>query len=1179
MSLYPSSTPGLNWAATFLRAQGAQLAPGQSVQHSENGLRIIFQLYPIPCVEFKWSSSNKAIEGGVGAGSASTSQFQSASSLEDCPESDPSDSVSAVDSLFSQDSSASSPESQAAPPASDTSDFASTLVALFSEDSNASSPKAEVRDQADQRRVQANMLRTRGDHTKRDKGSKKEKRKALKAVGAIKAALDHAVADRLAPFPGLVVKLRYHEAKAFAELTAKDDDGGSLILWTDGSLLSGLNKGQAGAAVAYKEMSAKLESGQRPWTSRSWSVSRHRRHIETVEVFAIVGALEIAIDSLRTQQTPVINTVSIFSDSLAAIDLCHRTPGGLPLPIVSVARQKAQDLVSGMGVRLHLIGVPGHSDVEGNIRADNLAKAAACLGHGSYEGIVPMPQDCNEVKTLRLCDAPPRLPGCPKSHRRWEPSVKLTLPQGLAIPQSASRTKPVSLSEMLEHIEGQKKLLAQETSRRSTKAEHEYASAARWRRREPVSQETLKKPWRPLPDSSNSPADQAKQRSSAFDQEVSINWKPNWTNEGSFAEETLKLLKIGPRLEPPSRVVEWELPEISGIGADVFGPELLEAFGLLEVSSTDILSSTSPPVIILSVNTNVSGFQLDMASASPSSSLSSSESFVTAHDSIVDKSTAASSPVQGNPCPYRDARPLPRELKAHCHIFLEEQLYASAINLLNSIASSGASKRTIKKKPVPVPPPSHIALLNTLVIHPIHTTRVEKKDHLDVSSQALDYLRNILAVVGPINAGFRTAFQFRSVPRCGRRWEQPAVENDSDTSDGELSGDEERLRGRIANDGSIWNRGQDFWSTIGWAFNCSALYPNRWRYWKVWLEFMLDVLEADWIERERRDKEAQQANGHDGEAPQTSREESIIAMYMDQQTGRQNGVKGIIKALFADGCEISSSAYHEVFEKERRGPRKQSKKRKREQVLDLENDKFGDYFDDESMSSGVSEPPTPQKPKDTRKLGTEGIHTPGMVESVGMRLRLFKLLSAVTYALRKRSELHRLYEEYTAMLKLLPLPTFSLFVTQRPNILLPETHITITKELFDLLLPGSYKPPSKVDPEGDADGSLTLPMLECCYVLHPANTVALEDNAKLSLVVENAIQLLWACDMMIYTQDFEAAVERGIEAREAKARKRRTGKMKGDAGDALAQDVLANSGERIRILVEALKSTAEEAEP
>jgi hypothetical protein len=205
------------------------------------------------------------------------------------------------------------------------------------------------------------------------------------------------------------------------------------------------------------------------------------------------------------------------------------------------------------------------------------------------------------------------------------------------------------------------------------------------------------------------------------------------------------------------------------------------------------------------------------------------------------------------------------------------------------------------------------------------------------------------------------------------------------------------------------------------------------------------------------------------------------------------------------------------------------------------------------------------------------VHAPGFVESVNIRLRLFSLLSAVTWSLQKSADLNRLYEEYCASLKRLPLPMFSLFSCQRPNILVSEARITITKELFDLLLPSSYKHPSKVDKDGEAKGALTLPMLEHCYVSHPANTVALDDNAKLSLVIEDAIQLLWACDLMEYSEDFAEAVEKGIKARETKAKKRRTGKMKSDETDAIAQEVLGNSGERIRILLEALKLDQEEA--
>ena len=65
-----------------------------------------------------------------------------------------------------------------------------------------------------------------------------------------------------------------------------------------------------------------------------------------------------------------------------------------------------------------------------------------------------------------------------------------------------------------------------------------------------------------------------------------------------------------------------------------------------------------------------------MASSSPLSSLSHSTSFYSLPEGN-STLTTASSPLHPHPCPYRDARQLPRELKQHCQIFLEEQLCTS----------------------------------------------------------------------------------------------------------------------------------------------------------------------------------------------------------------------------------------------------------------------------------------------------------------------------------------------------------------------------------------------------------------------------------------------------------------------------------------------------------------------
>lgn len=373
------------------------------------------------------------------------------------------------------------------------------------------------------------------------------------------------------------------------------------------------------------------------------------------------------------------------------------------------------------------------------------------------------------------------------------------------------------------------------------------------------------------------------------------------------------------------------------------------------------------------------------------------------------------------------------------------------------------------------------------------------------------------------------------------------------------------MRGHMANEGSVWRRGQDFWSTAGWAFNCSTLYPQRWCFWKSWLEFMVDVLEADWRERERLDLEK-----HDGEGPcpTAERNESIIVMYIEQQKATQGGFKKVIKALLADGGSLSTAAFREVFDREPRGPKRDSNKRKREDVtLDIENGNFADYFDDDAVSSGASQPPTPEKTRDMRG-STFGTLWPGLVESIELRLRLFALVSNATLATGKKGDLGRLYELFAGSAKVVPLEFFALLVGHRVDD--PPVHVTMVKELLHMLLPASYKDPAKVDAAAEAEGSLTSEMLRQCYVLHPANTVGIEDNAKLSLVIEKAILLLWACDDLQWTDDLAEAVEKGISARDAKVQKKRTGKAKLDPDDTLAQTVLKGSGERLRALIEAL---------
>ena len=60
----------------------------------------------------------------------------------------------------------------------------------------------------------------------------------------------------------------------------------------------------------------------------------------------------------------------------------------------------------------------------------------------------------------------------------------------------------------------------------------------------------------------------------------------------------------------------------------------------------------------------------------------------------------------------------------------------------------------------------------------------------------------------------------------------------------------------ISDADSVWQRAEDFWHVVGWAFRCSVLHPERWERWQIWLQFMCNVLEDDWKERERKWLEA-----------------------------------------------------------------------------------------------------------------------------------------------------------------------------------------------------------------------------------------------------------------------------------------------------------------------------------
>lgn len=310
--------------------------------------------------------------------------------------------------------------------------------------------------------------------------------------------------------------------------------------------------------------------------------------------------------------------------------------------------------------------------------------------------------------------------------------------------------------------------------------------------------------------------------------------------------------------------------------------------------------------------------------------------------------------------------------------------------MLDSLLSPGSSRSPGSETLALIPPPSLIALLSTLAIHPMFTNRATDKESLLVGTRAIRYLRSLLAAVGPVNANLRAALAFKPASRAGRR----SLAADGGFGDMDDESDDEHIDSRLAQDASIWTRGHDFWRVVGWAFSCSSLYPQRWASWKAWLEFMVDVLEDDFEERKQLDEKAQKLRG--GSEYPHMRQSLLLAYVSD--CGNRMRLRTIMKALFADGRASSASLFHEVFERETK-PSIRPNKRKRE-TLDVASNELGDYLDDSPSSSQASEPSEPPTPSISRNRGrsrasktspAQGIGD-GFAESVHLRLRLFHLV-------------------------------------------------------------------------------------------------------------------------------------------------------------------------------------------
>ena len=135
-----------------------------------------------------------------------------------------------------------------------------------------------------------------------------------------------------------------------------------LTLWTDGSKL--LESEATGLGVAWKRGSK--------WLGKGLALGKGKEVFDA-ETHAITKALEIAQKEYRINS---YNTITIFSDSQKAIKRVKDDSLG---PGQDLARQAiaTADWLAQKGIEISIKWVPGHANIEGNERADYLAKKAA----------------------------------------------------------------------------------------------------------------------------------------------------------------------------------------------------------------------------------------------------------------------------------------------------------------------------------------------------------------------------------------------------------------------------------------------------------------------------------------------------------------------------------------------------------------------------------------------------------------------------------------------------------------------------------------------------------------------------------------------------------------------------------------------------------------------------------
>lgn len=340
---------------------------------------------------------------------------------------------------------------------------------------------------------------------------------------------------------------------------------------------------------------------------------------------------------------------------------------------------------------------------------------------------------------------------------------------------------------------------------------------------------------------------------------------------------------------------------------------------------------------------------------------------------------------------------------------------------------------------------------------------------------------------------------------------------------------------------------------------------------------------------------------------------TLTSTYLKEaDVSSRSGMRKILRAVFADASDASLSEYHEIWPGETKVPKSDEGNLTGERKkLDLDEGKFGDYWDDEELDDAMDEDdqvaikqeeggkqrksgrtvrrkgeykvrmdlnyglerhedndgPSPQV-----AAGSNPIEQVGGMENLQLRRRALVWLSnAVLNQENGVATLRDLLDLVGEFIKPLPLPVFTFLVSPAsskqddfPDVTLARIHTS----LLHVLLPGTHVPVFQY-------AIPTQEVFQHWYLPLATASSSAVDIAKANLLLEALARLLWRNGMLKAGLGLGEATEKGIKARDKKlwaAIQKGKSKIEPDEAKMAAEQAHV----RLRMIVAAVEKTPRE---